>query len=185
RSSDLARQRMHASFERILALRMKAVRNRARLDPMLEALGGFAIAGVIAFAAWRIGTSGASFGDFMGFMTAMRMASQPVRALGHLSTRVQEVLAAAERISETLHEPPHITDAPGALPLIVTRGTVHFDNVSFSYQDTGGRRTLNDIDLVVPGGSTVAFVGSSGSGKTTLLNLVPRLFDVDRGRILI
>src|SRR5690606_8381286 len=63
--------------------------------------------------------------------------------------------------------------------------TVHFDKVSFSYQDAGARRTLSDIDLVVPGGTTVAFVGASGSGKTTLLNLVPRLFDVDRGRILI
>jgi ATP-binding cassette, subfamily B, bacterial MsbA len=185
RLESYAAQRMHASFERILSLRMKAVRNRARLDPMLEALGGFAVAGVVAFAAWRIGTSGASFGDFMGFVTAMLMASQPVRALGNISTRVQEGLAAAERIYDLLDEPPKIVEAPGALPLIVTRGTVHFDKVSFSYEDAGGRKTLNDIDLVVPGGSTVALVGSSGSGKTTLLNLVPRLFDVDRGRILI
>lgn len=185
RLESYAAQRMHASFERILALRMKAVRNRARLDPMLEALGGIAVAGVIAFAAWRIGTSGASFGDFMGFVTAMLMASQPVRALGNISTRVQEGLAAAERIYELLDEPPQIVDTAGALPLIVTRGTVHFEKVSFSYEDAGARRTLSDIDLVVPGGSTVAFVGASGSGKTTLLNLVPRLFDVDRGRILI
>ncbi len=185
RLENYAAQRIHGSFERILSLRMKAVRNRARLDPMLEALGGIAVAGVIAFAAWRIGTSGASFGDFMGFVTAMLMASQPVRALGNISTRVQEGLAAAERIYDLLDEPPKIVDAPAALPLIVTRGSVHFDHVSFSYDDATGRRTLHDIDLVVPGGSTVAFVGSSGSGKTTLLNLVPRLFDVDQGSIRI
>jgi subfamily B ATP-binding cassette protein MsbA len=177
--------RLSASFEKILSLRMKAVRNRARLDPMLEALGGIAVAGVIAFASWRIGSSGASFGDFMGFVTAMLMASQPVRALGNISTRIQEGLAAAERIYDLLDEPATIVDRPDALPLVVTKGAVHFDHVTFGYDQEGDRKALRDVDLLIPGGSVVAFVGSSGSGKTTLINLVPRLFDVDQGRILI
>lgn len=185
RLESYAASRIHASFERILSLRMKAVRKRARLDPMLEALGGIAVAGVIAFAAWRIGSSGASIGDFMGFVTAMLMASQPVRALGNISTRVQEGLAAAERIYDLLDEKPTIVDRPGAQPLTVTKSTVQFDHVTFGYDQHGDRKALRDIDLVIPGGSVVAFVGSSGSGKTTLINLVPRLFDVDHGRILI
>jgi subfamily B ATP-binding cassette protein MsbA len=185
RLESYASSRMHASFERILALRMKAVRSRARLDPSLEALGGLAVAGVIAFAAWRIGSSGSSLGDFMGFVSAMLMASQPVRALGNISTRIQEGLAAAERIYDLLDEQPQVIDAPGALPLIVTKGDVRFENVSFGYDTPDDRKALHDIDLAIPGGSVVAFVGSSGAGKTTLINLVPRLFDVDRGRILI
>ncbi len=185
RLESYAASRMHASFDKILSLRMKAVRNRARLDPMLEALGGLAVAGVIAFAAWRIGSSKASLGDFMGFVTAMLMASQPVRALGNISTRVQEGLAAAERIYELLDEKPKIVDLPDARPLTVTKGDVRFEHVSFGYDENGDRRALHDIDLAIPGGSVVAFVGSSGAGKTTLINLVPRLFDVDQGRILI
>lgn len=185
RLESYAASRMHGSFDKILSLRMKAVRNRARLDPMLEALGGLAVAGVIAFAAWRIGSSSASLGDFMGFVTAMLMASQPVRALGNISTRVQEGLAAAERIYELLDEKPKIVDLPDARPLAVVKGDVRFEHVSFGYEENGDRRALQDIDLAIPGGSVVAFVGSSGAGKTTLLNLVPRLFDVDQGRILI
>jgi subfamily B ATP-binding cassette protein MsbA len=185
RLESYAATRMHASFEKILSLRMKAVRNRARLDPTLEALGGLAVAGVIAFAAWRIGSSGASLGDFMGFVTAMLMASQPVRALSNISTRVQEGLAAAERIYDLLDEKPRVVDAPDALPLVVTKGDVRFEHVSFGYDTPDDRRALHGIDLAIPGGSVVAFVGSSGAGKTTLLNLVPRLFDVDTGRILI
>jgi subfamily B ATP-binding cassette protein MsbA len=89
RLEDYAAARMIGSFEEILRLRMKAVRNRARLDPMLEALGGFAVAGVIALATWRIASGIATVGDFMAFVSALVLAAQPTRGLGNLSVRVQ------------------------------------------------------------------------------------------------
>lgn len=185
RLEDYAASRMNKSFEQIYALRIKAVRNRARLDPMLEALGGFAVAGVVAFATWRISSGHSSIGDFMGFVTALLMAAQPIRALGSLSTKVQEGLAAAERVYDLIDEKPVIVDRPGATALTTSAGSIGFQNVSFSYGGIAGIEALNGVTLEVAGGTTVAFVGRSGAGKSTLINLVPRLFDVTGGRILI
>jgi len=185
RLEDYAAGRMIGSFEQILRLRMKAVRNRARLDPLLEALGGVAVAGVIALATWRISTGIATIGDFMAFVSALVLAAQPTRGLGNLSVRVQEGLAAAERLYALLDERPSIVDKPGARPLAITAGEIRFEGVTFAYEGTREAQAVRDLTLTAPGGKTVALVGRSGSGKSTLINLVPRLFDVDGGAILI
>ena len=180
-----AADRLNRSFEQVYRLRLKAVKNRARIDPMLEALGGVAVAGVIAFAYWRIASGVSTVGDFMGFVTALLMAAQPIRALGNLSGKVQEGLAAAQSVYALLDEKPRIVDRPGARPLAVTAGTIRFENVSFAYAEGSGTPAITHFDLEIPGGQTVALVGRSGAGKSTVINLVPRLFDVTTGRILI
>jgi subfamily B ATP-binding cassette protein MsbA len=182
---DYAAERLNKSFEHVYDLRMKAVRNRARIDPLLEALGGIAVAGVIAFAYWRIASGISTVGDFMGFITALLMASQPIRALGSLSGRINEGLAAAESYYELVDEKPLIVDKPGAKPIAIGNATIRFEGVGFAYAGSGGVQAIGNFTLVVPGGSTVALVGRSGAGKSTVLNLVPRLFDVERGRIMI
>ena len=185
RLEDYTSERMHGSFEDVFRLKMKAVRNRAKLDPILEALGGLAVAGVIAFAYWRIANGISTVGDFMGFVTALLMAAQPIRALGNLTGRVQEGLAAAESLYGLIDEKPKIVDRPGARPLAVGKGAITFEKVSFGYEQTADRDAVIDFTLDVPGGTTVALVGRSGAGKSTIINLVPRLFDVTGGRILI
>ena len=180
-----ATSRMVQSFEQIFALRMKAVKNRARLDPMLEALGGVAVAGVIAIATWRIASGISTIGDFMAFVTALVLAAQPTRGLGNLSVRIQEGLAAAERLYGLLDEAPVVVDRPGARHLLVSEGAITFDRVTFGYGQGVESAAVRGFSLRVPGGGTVALVGRSGAGKSTLVNLVPRLFDVDGGRILI
>jgi subfamily B ATP-binding cassette protein MsbA len=185
RLENYAVRAVHDSFERIFALRMKAIRARARLDPLLEALGGAAVAGVVGLAYWRISSGTSTVGDFMGFISALLMASQPVRGLGNLSGRVQEGLGAAERIYELLDEQPAIVDRPGARPIRVTSGTIRFDGVSFAYPRSAEVQAVRDFSLIVPGGRTVALVGPSGAGKSTIINLVPRLFDVDEGCITV
>lgn len=185
RLEDYAASRMIGSFEQILHLRMKAVRNRARLDPLLEALGGVAVAGVIALATWRIASGISTIGDFVAYMGALMLAAQPTRGLGNLSVRVQEGLAAAERLYALLDERPSIVDRPGARALLVSEGRITFEGVDFAYQGSRGAQAVHGLSLSVPGGRTVALVGRSGAGKSTVINLVPRLFDVDQGRILI
>lgn len=180
-----AADRLNESFEQVFQLRMKAVRSRARIDPVLEALGGLAVAGVIAFAYWRIASGISTVGDFMGFVTALLMAAQPIRALGSLSGRINEGLAGVESFYALIDEKPRIVDRPGAKPLVITDGTIEFENVSFSYESAEGALAISQVSLKVPGGKTVALVGRSGAGKSTVLNLVPRLFDLGEGRITI
>jgi subfamily B ATP-binding cassette protein MsbA len=185
RLEDYAAARLDNSFEELFNLKMKSVRTRARMDPILEALGGLAIAGVVGFAYLRISHGISTVGDFMGFITALLMAAQPIRALGNLAGRVQEGIAAAESFYGLIDEQPTILEKPGAPALVISRGAISFRNVSFSYDKRSKERAVRNFSLEVAGGSTVALVGRSGAGKSTIVNLVPRLFDLTEGAIVI
>ncbi len=175
--------RTRDTFEEIRRLKMKSANARARLDPLLEAGGGIAVALVLSFIGWRILDGQSTVGDFAGFVTALIMAAQPVRALGNLNAILQEAAAALRRYFSVLDEKPTIHDRPGARPLAVGTGEIRFEGVSFAYRE--GQAAVEGIDLVVPAGQTTALVGRSGSGKSTLLSLVPRLYDPTAGRVLI
>ena len=184
RLEEYAAERLNRSFEEVYRLKLRVVAAKARLESILEALAGFAVAGVIWIAYWRISTGQATVGDFMGLTAALLMAAQPLKAIGGLLTRVQEGLAGLESIYAVLDEEPKTKDLPGARPLVLTNGEIIFDNVSFNYGSDETQAVLN-FDLEVKGGQTVALVGRSGAGKSTIVNLVPRLFDVTGGAIRI
>ncbi|NJO34743.1 MAG: ABC transporter ATP-binding protein [Rhodospirillales bacterium] len=185
RLEDYAAKRVNANFEQVFQLRMKAVRARARVGPVLEALAGLAVAGVIAFAYVRIAGGASTVGDFLGFVTALLLAAQSFKSLGNVSTATMEGLAAADRIYELLDEQPVVVDRPGASPLAINTGTIVFDNVSFAYRASNNTPAVRNFSLTVPGGKTAALVGRSGAGKSTIINLVARLFDVQSGAIII
>jgi ATP-binding cassette, subfamily B, bacterial MsbA len=185
RLENYATDKVNASFEQVLKLQLKAVRSKARLEPILEALGGLAFAGVGIFAYWQINAGHATAGDFAGFIGALLLAAQPVRALGRLSGKLQEGRAGAESVYGLLDEVPRVVDKPGAKPLMVNDGTISFEKVSFAYETAENTNAIVDVSLVVPGHKTVALVGRSGAGKSTMINLVPRLFDLTGGHILI
>jgi ATP-binding cassette, subfamily B, bacterial MsbA len=153
------------------------------MDPILETGGGLAVAIVLILIGHRILSGGSTVGDFTGFVTALVMAAQPIRALGNLNAIVQEAASALQRTFNVMDEAPQIQDRPGAKPLAVAGGEIRFSELGFSYRE--GTRALDGIDLVAEAGRTTALVGRSGSGKSTLLSLVPRLYDVGAGAILI
>ena len=171
------------AFDDVRRLKMKSANARARLDPLLEAGGGIAVAAVLGLIGFRILDGRASVGDFAGFVTALIMAAQPVRALGNLNAIIQEAAAALKRYFAVLDERPEIRDRAGARPLAVGPGEVRFENVQFRYRDD--QPALEGVDLVAPAGRMTALVGRSGSGKSTLMSLVPRLHDLSSGRVLI
>lgn len=174
--------RLEKSFIERYRLYLKLVTNQARVDPMMEIIGGIAIVSVIVAGTWRV-TSGAVDGPGVAAILAGLIVLTPkLRALGTLNNVVQEGLASLARIFELIDQKPTIIDAPDAMPLSVSNGNVEFSAVGFAYENGEGP-ALSDITLSAKGGQTVAFVGPSGGGKSTLLNLLPRLFDAASGTI--
>ncbi len=162
---------------------LRMARSRARLDPMLEMLGGTAVALVIGFAGWRAALGDGGIGNFSGFVAALLLASQPLRALGSMNAALQEGLAGLARVFRVVDEVPCITDRPGAGALPPGRGRVRFEGVGFAYPD--GRMGLRGLSFEAAPGLTVALVGPSGAGKSTALALIPRLHDVLHGSIVV
>ena len=175
--------RANRSFDMLHNSLLRITRGRARVDPVLEVLGGTAVAAVLGFAGWRAATGGATLGSFSGFVAALLIAARPLRALGSLNAAVQEGLAGLERIFGVIDEPPGVVERSAAQPLPTGRGRLVFENVAFRYPD--GREGLRDLSFVAEPGLTVALVGPSGAGKSTALSLIPRLHDVSAGRILL
>ncbi len=160
---------------------MRMIRTRAVLDPMLEVLGGAAVAAVIGFAGWRSATGASGLGNFTGFVTALLLAARPIRALGSLNAAVQEGVAGLARIFAVIDEKPGIADRPGARALPAGHGEVVFDDVRFTYPD--GRVALDGLSLRAEPGRMVALVGPSGGGKSTALALLPRLMEATGGAV--
>lgn len=141
---------------------------------------GFAAIVYVAFSDWLL--EGLTAPVFVGFFTAMGQLLTPVRRLTNINAAVQRGIAAAASLFETLDEPVEV-DA-GTATIIRARGDVEYRHVSFSYA-SGKGGVLNDVNLAVPAGSTLALVGQSGSGKSTLVSLLPRFYDVQSGAVLL
>lgn len=174
--------RAEAAFETRRKLARKLAYNRAATVPLLEILGGLALAGVLWIAAWRIGQHAMTLGDLIGMMGAVATATPAARALGQFNTLLNEAVAALSRVFGLIDEPVAITDGANAKPLTRPRGQISFENVSFAY---GQAPALTDIHFSVEPGETVALVGPSGAGKSTVFNLLPRLYDASAGVVRI
>jgi subfamily B ATP-binding cassette protein MsbA len=176
-------KRASAAFRSLYLTLLAITRSRSRVEPVLEVLGGIAVAAVIAFEAWRATVSDHTLGDFGAFVGALLLAARPLRALGSLNSALQEGLAGLVRVFAVIDEPARILDAPGAQPLPLGHGHVRFEDVGFVYPD--GRVGLAGLSFEALPGQTVALVGPSGAGKSTALALIPRLHDATSGTVRI
>jgi subfamily B ATP-binding cassette protein MsbA len=183
RLEDAEVRRADGAFTQLYRSLLRIARTRAGVDPVLEVLGGLAVAAVIGFEAWRATVSDHTLGNFTGFVAALLIASRPLRALGSLNAAVQEGLAGLARVFAVLDEAPVIRDRAGAAPLPPGPGHVVFDAVRFRYPD--GRVGLDGLSFTALPGQTVALVGPSGAGKSTALALIPRLHDATEGAVRI
>ncbi|WP_456384827.1 lipid A export permease/ATP-binding protein MsbA [Desulfolithobacter sp.] len=156
---------------------------RSLQHPLMEFIGGIAIALIIWFGGSEVISGNATPGAFFSFLTALIMAYDPVKGVSKINSTIQQGMAAASRVFSLLDVRPEIADKKGAMVLPEFRRAITFDHVCFEYDPEN--KVLHDIDLEIKKGEVLAIVGPSGSGKTTLTNLIPRFFEVTEGRILI
>jgi ATP-binding cassette subfamily B multidrug efflux pump len=160
---------------------LRLVRLMGMLWPTLELMLGSAVVLVLWLGGREVISGRMTVGHFASFSTFMLQLTWPIIALGWVINLFQRGTASLARINEIMLEKPEIEDAPGARDLEI-RGDVEFRGLTFSY---GGKPVLEDVNLRIPAGSSLAIVGPTGSGKTTLVNLIPRIYDAAPGMVLI
>ncbi len=153
-------------------------------SPMSEFLGVLVLTAVLWFGGRLVlrGEAGIEAATFITYIVFFTQIINPAKSFSNAYYNVQRGSAAITRIEEVLQAPIKVEDKPGARELTEFRHSIEFRNVSFSYEDT---TILEDINLTIEKGRTVALVGSSGSGKSTLADLVPCFHDVSQGELLI
>tara|TARA_A100001037_G_scaffold122846_1_gene111730 strand:+ start:2935 stop:4749 length:1815 start_codon:yes stop_codon:yes gene_type:complete len=167
----------------IFKLVQKAARVRSATHPIMESLGGIAVAIIIFYGGSQVIQGATTPGTFASFISALLLAYPAMKNLANMNANLQEGLAAAQRIFLLIDSEPEIQNKPKANKLDDVRGNVTFRNVTFSYEPN--RLALSNINLNIEAGTTVALVGPSGAGKSTILNLIPRFYDCEEGEILV
>jgi ATP-binding cassette subfamily B protein len=154
-----------------------------RSGPLMEALGGFAIAGALIYGGFRVIETGATPGQFFSFLAAFMLAYEPAKRLARLNIDLHSGLVGVRILFDVIDHPP--TEAPdeGKPPLKLSTARVEFANVQFSYRP--GERVIRNLSFVAEPGKVTALVGPSGGGKSTILNLILRLCEADDGAVVI
>jgi len=145
---------------------------------IVNALIGLSLACVVYFSSTFLVMTA---GDFLAYFTAMGMLVKPAKTLININKPLQQAIVAGKSVFDLIDEMPE--DNSSSKPMNTVSGDIKFDKVSFSYDSE--KSSLNQIDLTIKNGETVALVGSTGSGKTTLVNLLTRFYEPSSGKISI
>ncbi len=155
----------------------------ARTSPLMETLGGLAIALIILYSGWRTIVGGQSPGEFMSFLTALLLAYEPAKKLSRLQVNLESGLVGVRLMFEVIDRPTRLIEKDNAKDLQIAGGTICCNNVTFSYDDQVS--VLKDLNLTANGGQKTALVGPSGGGKSTIMALVQRFYDAQSGEVTI
>jgi ATP-binding cassette subfamily B protein len=180
---DAEQQKFEHRSEEVFDLSVQANRQRAFYIPVLSFLPLLAQAAILLIGGRMVADGTLSVASFVRFNLFLVMLVGPLRQLGMWIGQAQRATASGERIFQVIDEPEDIADAAGARELPPGPGRIFFDGVTFGYDPA--RPVLHDVDLQLEAGKVVALIGHTGAGKTTLASLVPRFYDVQRGRVTI
>jgi len=176
-------EKFRARSEAVFGQTIKANRQRALYVPLISWVPMVAQGAVLLVGARMVTHHELTVGGFIAFNLYLGMLVMPLRSLGMWIGQAQRATASGERIFQIMDEPEEIADKPDSAELPSGGGRIRFEHVNFEYMP--GRSVLQDVDLDIPAGRTIALIGHTGSGKTTLTSLVPRFYDVTVGRVTI
>lgn len=180
----LMASRMETAVRQVEKRANKMVRLEAATTPLMDTITGVAIAAIVMLSTVSLfGQSAGTPGQLMSFVTAFLMAYEPAKRLSRMRVSIEAGMIGVRMMYDLLDQPRTMVEAPDATDLPRGPGQLTLDDLHFSYSD--GRPVIDGITLDCAAGTTTALVGPSGGGKSTLLNLMLRLYDPDRGRILI
>ena len=155
------------------------------LFPSMLFIINLSVLGVVWFGGQQAIAGTFTVGELLAFTNYLLTSIFPLLFLAIMASQLSAANASAQRIYEVLDFDPKVQEKLNAIVLQDVKGKVSFENVFFSYSEDFGEPVLNDINLVAEPGETVALLGATGSGKTTLVNLIPRFYDVNKGRVTI
>jgi subfamily B ATP-binding cassette protein MsbA len=179
-------RRFREAARRLFKANLRTTSAFAMNSPMMDIFGAIAIALLILLGREYIKHGYLSEGFFIAFIIAVFKLYEPVRKFGQFNNNFQQALGASEQIFKFVDAQDEVRQKHDAIELPPFHSGIRFEHVHFIYSKAEDQReVLRDISLEISPGEVVAIVGSSGAGKTTLVNLLPRFFDVSRGRLLI
>jgi subfamily B ATP-binding cassette protein MsbA len=175
------RRRFDEAINGVEKLSNKMAIVSARTSPIMEFIGGVAVACIVFYGGYRNLVLGQSADSLIAFLTALLLAYDPVKRIARMNVSLHASLIGLQMLYNVLDSDHSIPDAEDAKPLQLSKGSIALKNVTFSYRPN--QPVLRDVSLTCSGGHVTALVGPSGSGKSTILNLIERFYAVDSGRI--
>ncbi len=152
-----------------------------RSGPLMETLGGFAVAIALIYGGFRVIETGATPGQFFSFLAAFMLAYEPAKRLARLNIDLSSGLVGVRILFDVIDHPPTELPEEGKPPLQLSSARLEFGNVQFAYRP--GEKVIRNLSFVAEPGKVTALVGPSGGGKSTILNLILRLYEADGGAI--
>jgi ATP-binding cassette, subfamily B, bacterial len=181
---DRQLDRFRGTVARVFDQAMYSTRLQAFYTPFIGFVPNLGLAFVLFFGGRQVVHGSLTIGQFAAFYTYLLMLISPMRTLGYMLSSAQRATASGARIFQILDREPRIVAPDGAPPLPEGRGGVELRGVELRFEGAA-HAALEDIDLVVSPGTTIALVGATGAGKTALVSLLPRLYDATRGAVTI
>jgi ABC-type multidrug transport system fused ATPase/permease subunit len=176
--------RFRHSVSRVFDQSMYSTRLQAFYNPFIGFLPQIGLAVVLLVGGRKVVHGSLTIGEFTAFYAYLLMLISPMRTLGVALGMSQRAVASGARIFQILDRAPAMVVPDNAPALPEGSGRVEFRGASLRYEDAN-TEALSDIDLTVPAGQTIALVGTTASGKTSLVSLIPRLYDVTAGAVLV
>jgi subfamily B ATP-binding cassette protein MsbA len=173
-------QRFQVENKNLFKINMKRYKVRALSHPIMEVLGGIAVAVILWYGGREVISGTSTPGNFFSFTAALLMLYEPIKRLNKENHNVQQGLAASQRVFEIIDREPEIAEKKGAIQLERVQGIIEFKNVFFKYED---KMVLKNLNLKIERNEVIAVVGESGVGKTTIVNLIPRFYEIASGSI--